>query len=169
MRRIMLIGCSKTKLPYAGGRVYPEELYSGQLFTKRRSYAEQNGMGDSWFVLSAAFGLWPYWESKNASEHGSDKVYDLSISQLATADFAAWHTGTAHSLVESLWEPVHRGDQAEPDSPKNVTVEIHAGRLYREPLATILRAIGFQVEVPCEGLGVGQQLKWYKDRLKVNV
>jgi hypothetical protein len=164
MRRIMLIGCSKTKLPWKGGSVYAEELYGGQLFTKRLDYAKRNGMEDSWFVLSAAFGLWPNWEKRNPRVHGSDLPYDLSISQLAPADFAAWHSSVAHSLVESLWEPVHRGDQAEPDSPKSVTVEIHAGRLYREPLATILRAIGFQVEVPCEGLGVGQQLKWYKER-----
>src|SRR5690554_4133484 len=106
--RLILIGCSKTKLPYKrdpkrGGRLTPIELYSGDLFRKRVAYAEREGC--EWAVLSAAFGLWPSHVERNPTTGMSvGEVYDVKMSDLSAADRAAWHASVALKVVELLWE-----------------------------------------------------------------
>jgi hypothetical protein len=164
--RLILIGCSKTKLPYCrdskrGGRVLPVELYGGDLFKKRVAYAEREGA--SWAVLSAAFGLWESHVTKNPTMNASEpgEVYDLTISNMTAAERAAWHVSVASSIVDLLWESWESGQSPNPMLPSELRVEIHAGRDYAHPLATILRELGIAVETPCKGLGIGQQLAMY--------
>lgn len=169
MYRIVLIGCSKQKLPYVydprrGGRVKPEELYCGALFRKRVEYARRQSC--PWFVLSALFGLWPEDSERNPTYDGvvyskDGKTYDTRLSDLDAADRAAWITSVSHRVVEQLWEPYNEGLSDRALRPDEMIVEIHAGSEYAHPLAEILRSIGIVVELPCRGLGIGEQLALY--------
>lgn len=152
--RIVLIGCSKTKNE-VDGDVTPVELYSGQLFEKRVAYAEARAF--PWLVLSAAYGVW--------EPHIVRSSYELKITELTRAELAAWHLGVASRLAERCWLNGDDHDSKPSFAPKHITFEIHAGLDYREPLASILREVGFGVLVPCAGLGIGSQLKWYADRV----
>lgn len=164
-RRLILIGCSKTKLPYKrdpkrGGRVLPIELYGGDLFRKRVAYAEREG--SQWAVISAAFGLWPSNVELNPVRMGDGgEVYDLTLCEMLAAERAAWHVDVAGKVIEQLWGTWHTGDTHRPLLPHELEVEIHAGRDYAQPLATILRELGVPTAWPCEGLGIGQQLAMY--------
>ena len=154
--RLMLIGCSKTKKPYVydrrrGGRISPTEMYGGDLFKKRVRYAERNGI--EWFVLSAEYGLWGPSDER--------KPYDETLGGKTPADFAMWHATVARQLLHQLWEPWERGELDRPLVPSELTIEIHAGKDYARPLADILLACGVNVVLPCEGLGIGQQLALY--------
>lgn len=163
--KIILIGCSKTKKPYTydrarGGRVTPAELYDGQLFTKRVEYAER--CGQRWAVLSAGLGLWFPEVELDPRRPGNDgNVYDFALDSLSAADRAEWHLDVARKLIATLWDRYDSGDAAEPLPPTALEVEIHAGRSYAQPLAAILRTLGVTVRLPVQGLGIGQQLRWY--------
>lgn len=151
----MLIGCSKTKQPYKsdpkrGGRLTPTELYAGQLFRKRVEYAESRGI--PWAVLSARYGLW--------RPNTEMKPYDQCFKSLSPADKAAWHVGVAGRVIEELWEPFNT-NTGSVLSPKDLIVEIHAGKDYASPLGEILQLLGVIVVCPCEGLGIGEQLAIY--------
>lgn len=159
LNRLMLIGCSKTKnnVHYdarTGGTVVPQQLYAGQLFTKRVEYAEANGL--RWYVLSAKYGCW--------APTIALKPYDQTFTDMNSAEIAAWHVGVAMRLVEELWEPFHVKESEKPLKPSEFTVEIHAGADYCHPLAEILSTIGINVELPLKGLGIGEQLAWYTGR-----
>lgn len=153
--RFVLIGCSQSKndIPYCrkrGGKVFPEELYSGQLFRKRLEYVQMREL--PWGVLSSKYGVWlPDREMPPYNEFLGDKD---------PADFAIWHTSVANWVLHLLWEDFenNNGDILK---PRQLTIEIHAGKNYCHPLADILRLTGVNVELPCKGLGIGQQLALY--------
>jgi hypothetical protein len=156
--RLMLIGCSKTKKPIPAGItrmnwVTPEQLYGSQLFAKRVKNATERGI--PWAALSARYGVW----------HPATmlKPYDMTFSHMNAAEKAAWHVGVAMRLVEHLWEPFNQEKTDDAIKPKQLTIEIHAGSEYCDPLADILRAVGINVELPCEGLGIGEQLSLYSN------
>lgn len=154
--RLILIGCSKSKYAIRydrrrGGRVHPTELYSGQLFRKRVAYAERQG--HPWAVLSAEYGLW--------EPHVAQKPYDTSFADLLPADRAVWHICVSHAVAHYLWEPFDQDEGNPILRPGDLTVEIHAGRDYAHPLAENLGNVGINVELPCEGLGIGEQLALY--------
>ena len=134
--RLCLIGCSKTKTRNASGT--PGELYAGDLFRKRVDYARRNQL--PWFVLSAKYGL--------LLPDQSLPNYDTAPADFTKEQRSTWAGNVAFKLAQF-------GDYT--------TVEIHAGNLYADPLSSLLRAAGLVVERPCQGLGIGQQLKCYKD------
>lgn len=154
--RFILIGCSKTKpdAPYdkkRGGRLYPQEMYGGPLFPKRVAYAERVGV--PWRVLSAKYGVW------NPTQ--DMKPYDETLAEMNQADRSMWALRAASSLINELWEP-WEADQTQPVyKPSQLTVEIHAGEAYSQPLAQILEVMGVNVELPCKGLGIGLQIQLY--------
>jgi hypothetical protein len=165
--RIALIACSKSK-SYThdrkrGGRVLPAELYTGALFRKSVRHAEDRGI--PWFVLSARFGLWPSHVELNAGEYdagcGTWSPYDVTLSGMCAAEKAAWHTKVAWDVTHELWEPWEQGSADTHLQPNEMTIEIHAGRDYTHPLASILRSVGFCVELPLDGLQIGERLQWY--------
>lgn len=154
--KLILIGCSKTKLPYTydrkrGGKITPTEMYGGQLFRKGVAYAKSLSL--PWAVLSAEYGLW--------NAEAGRAPYDTTMKSLSSAERAAWHLSVASSLVNELWEPWETNLMARPLRADELTVEIHAGSDYAHPLAEILRLLGVIVELPLEGLGIGQRLAWY--------
>lgn len=139
MSRFVLIGCSKSKR-HSDSLMTPQEMYLGALFRKRVEYAESRRL--PWLVLSAHHGLWVPGIRR--------KSYDKTLADMRPIDVAAWHVGVASQLMDYL-------DYDE----YPCTVEIHAGRRYCEPLATILEAIGIRVLLPAAGLGIGRQLQAY--------
>ena len=48
---------------------------------------------------------------------------------------------------------------------EKVEIDIFAGMEYRKYLVPLLETRGFKVNVPLQGLGIGSQLKWFKDRI----
>lgn len=139
MSRFVLIGCSKSKRPSDRPQT-PQEMYLGALFRKRVEYAESRRL--PWLVLSAHHGLWVPGIRR--------KSYDKTLADMKPIDVAAWHVGVASQLMDYL-------DYDE----YPCTVEIHAGRRYCEPLATILKSTRIRVEIPTLGMGIGRQLQAY--------
>jgi hypothetical protein len=141
--RIVLIGCGKSKADTGRRRVIPTELYTGSLFQKRAAYAERRSL--PWAVLSAKYGL--VWSDTSIQN------YDLKLDDLAPIDRAAWAVGVVSQLLSSF----------DDDRTKlaGVTIEIHAGRQYADTLSAMLTLVGFKVEIPTAGLGIGDQLGAY--------
>lgn len=171
---IVLIGCSKTKKPYPfdhGKRigqvvnepyaVHPHEFYGGPLFNLQLDYLTR-WRSVKWAVLSARMKVWHWFKARVAHDENF-QPYDLTLSQLKGIHFASWHIDVAKILVDHFY-PARQNNVP----TKDICFEIHAGRKYAHPLAEILSACGFDVQLPLEGLQIGQRLQWYRreiDRL----
>jgi hypothetical protein len=145
--RFVFIGCTKNKHDVGRSHVNPEGLYDSDLFRKRVAYANNRDL--PWAVLSARYGLW--WPDTHL------KTYENRLHDQAKIEQAAWHVCVAHHFLNYF-------DDDATDLRK-ITVEIHASKTYAHPLAEILRSLGIKVELPCEGLGIGQQLALYNGEL----
>lgn len=138
-RRIGLVGCVKEK---AGRPMPARDLYRSTLFIGRRRYVESSC--DEWWILSAEHGL----------VHPADELtpYDVTLKDAGRAERRKW---TAR-VLSSIDERVH-------PEPGDV-FEIHAGAEYRDfGLVDGLRARGCLVEIPTDGLRIGDQLRFYKE------
>ena len=71
--------------------------------------------------------------------------YDLSLRQLTAAEREAWSDRVATELTDRF--------------PAGTVLWFHAGALYRAPIAPV---VVHQVRAPLAGLGIGQQLAWYR-------
>ena len=149
---IALVGCSKTKLVRdPSGYELARDIYTSDLFRKRKGHVE--GRGIPWYILSAKSGLLkPSVPIRN---------YDAMLGGLSEIELAEWHLGVANQLMSELYY--------EFSSPKlsDVTVELHAGAKYCEPLGALLSMFGVKVVKPVKGLGIGQQLAFYSEGLTV--
>lgn len=83
MQRLILIACSKAKLPAAAPA---RELYRGDLFRKARAFAEQQGA--PWLILSARHGvvqpdeiLGPYDDTLNTATRAQLAAWDARVLQ----------------------------------------------------------------------------------------
>lgn len=137
MIRVGLVGCGALKRPE---RAPARELYTGELFRRASSYAEEHY--DAWWVLSARWGL----------VHPDTVLapYNERLSGRRPARLA-WGREVARDLelvLCRLYAVVDMDD---------VELYAHAGREYREPL----EAAGLVLVAPLAGLGIGQQLAWY--------
>jgi hypothetical protein len=152
MKRIALVGCGKSKTKPEGPSKFIEarDLYTGMLFRKRRAFVESRGL--DWWILSAWYGV--------TKPTTSVMWYEKSLATVGHIELAEWHLYTAAACV-SLWSEIE-----DPPKLSEVTIEIHAGKAYCEPLATLLRTMGIAVVTPVAGLGIGQQLAWYDQQLK---
>ncbi len=141
---IALIGCSKTKarVREVTDMLCPAELYTGDLFKKRLAHVEARGL--PWYVMSAKGGL--------IKPNTPQRHYDHTIDDLDELTRAAWHVGIAAQLIDDLEDDQRLSD---------LTVELHAGEDYCEPLGSVLRLFGIKVVRPVEGLGIGEQKKYY--------
>ena len=147
MITIALVGCSKTKaVGHPSGYAAARDLYVSDLFSKRVDHVESRGL--PWYILSAKCGL--------LKPSVQVRAYDKTISDLSGIEVAEWHLGVANQLMSELWY--------EFDAPKlsSVTVELHAGAKYCEPLGAILQMFGVKVVKPVASRGIGQQLAFYK-------
>jgi hypothetical protein len=146
MITIALIGCSKTKsVKTHTGYVRARDLYASDLYLKRVKHAE--GRKLPWYILSAKSGL--------LKPTVSVRPYDQTLSEHNEIEIAEWHIGVANQLMSELWYEFNGPKLSE------VTVELHAGAKYCEPLATILKAVGVGIVMPVKNLGIGKQLAYY--------
>ena len=94
-----------------------------------------------WFILSAKHGL----------VHPDAEIapYDETLNNMPVAARRGWAKRVNSQLAETL--------------PNVDEVVIFAGRRYREFIERQLRARFTSVEVPMEGLRIGEQLRWLKN------
>ena len=140
-REIGLVSCVKTKRDKP---VPPKALYTSDYFEKMRSYAEQ--YHDDWWILSAKHGL---------LDPDGDPIepYDETLSGARVAKRREWAERVADQL------------DAQGLLSEEVTLVFHAGKDYYEELLPLIKETGVSVEIPTEGLGIGEKQAWYKERL----
>jgi hypothetical protein len=137
-RRIGLVGCVKEK---ASGPRAAKDLYVSTLFAGRRGFVQRT-CGE-WWILSAEHGL----------VHPDEVIapYDVTLKDAGRAERREWSARVLRAIDE-------RVRPAADD-----IFEIHAGAEYRDFGLVVGRRIrGCVVENPTEGLGIGQQLQFYK-------
>jgi hypothetical protein len=112
------------------------DLYESELFRRARAYVEASGR--PWFILSAKHGL-----------VDPDEViapYDETLNTMGVAERRAWAEKVQAQMDERL--------------PAAERIVVFAGRRYREFLMAYFRRRAAKVEVPLEGLRIGEQLRW---------
>lgn len=110
------------------------ELYQSDLFKKAVDYCRRHY--NQWFILSAQYGL--------VNPNDVIEPYDR---KLKASDGEDW----AHKVVVKLGLP--------PSVYGRTLYYAHAGKLYTDPLLADV-----PMTFPMKGLGIGQQLAWYKEK-----
>jgi hypothetical protein len=118
------------------------DLYVSDWFRKASAYADR--VADEWYILSAKYGLLP-----------PDTVIspdDVALSSLSAAERKAW----AARVISDLRRHLRLGNH----------VIFLAGEAYRPGLIDAMHRLGCSVEIPMEGLRIGEQLHWLKEHLR---
>ena len=138
-KTVALVACASKKndRPMAA-----KDLYVSDWFLKASAYAKQNS--DVWYILSAKYGL--------VLIGRVISPYDVTLKQVPISLRRQWAEGVMHDLEKFL----NPGDE----------VIILAGVAYREFIITPIEEMGCRVEVPMEGLRIGDQLSWLKDHIE---
>jgi hypothetical protein len=140
-REIGLVSCVKTK---RNEPTTPKDLYTSSYFEKMRSHAEQ--YHDDWWILSAKHGL--------LDPDGEPiEPYNETLSGARVAEKREWAEKVAEQLDD---EGLLSND---------VTLVIHAGKDYYEELLPLTEDTGVTIEIPTEGLAIGEKKAWYKERI----
>lgn len=139
-REIGLVSCVKTKRESAA---IPKELYTSPYFRKMRSYAEREH--DEWWILSAEHGL--------LDPDGEPiEPYEKTLSNASVSERREW----AETVIEQM--------RSEGLFDKPVRFVVHAGKAYYGELVPRLGSQGeITVEIPTEGLAIGEKLAWYNE------
>lgn len=116
------------------------DLYQSEWFKKARSYAEM--VGHRWYILSAEHGL--------LDPSQVIEPYEMTLNTMDLPTRQEW----AQRVMCQIADNIHTGK-----------VIILAGKKYREFLSGSMQDHGYSVEVPMEGLGIGQQLAWLNSQL----
>lgn len=132
-RKVVLVSCVSEK------RTVPSparDLYTSDWFTKAARYADQ--VADEWYILSARYGL----------VHPDQVLepYNATLKTMGKSARQAW----AERVFASLKPRLSPGD----------TVVFLAGQAYREFLLAQVARLGCKVEIPMEGLRIGEQMQW---------
>lgn len=135
MMKVGLISCASKKLTQAAPA---KDLYITDLFMKAQRYANANY--DVYHILSALHGL--------VDPIKITEPYDVTLNDMTPTERKAWATNAAEAIKQRY--------------PAETEFYIHAGRHYRDHLIPLLEAAGHTVHVPLEGMGIGQQLSFYK-------
>ncbi|RLM88214.1 hypothetical protein D3D01_21905 [Haloarcula sp. Atlit-7R] len=140
-REIGLVSCVKTK---RGEPAPPKDLYTSDYFQKMSSYAEH--YHDDWWILSAKHGL---------LDPDGDPIqpYDETLSGARVAKKREWAERIADQLDE-------QGLLSE-----DITLVFHAGKDYYEELLPHIEDGEVSIEIPTEGLFIGEKKSWYKERI----
>lgn len=130
---VALVSCVSAKLsrPAPAG-----DLYASPLFLKAREYAKR--AAHSWYILSAEHGL--------LAPTTIIEPYEKTLNTMGRSARREWASRVGRQL-QSVLEP---GD----------TALFLAGQRYREEMESPLRARGVIVEVPMQGMRIGEQLSW---------
>jgi hypothetical protein len=135
--RIGLVGCVKTK---ANSALPAKDLYLSPLFKGRRRFVENTCA--EWWILSALHGL----------VRPDDKLepYDVALVNSSRREKQFWSRAVLAAIDDNV------------DAREGDTFELHAGADYRLfGLEEGLKARGFLIDNPTEGLRSGEQLAFY--------
>jgi len=132
-KTIALVACVSKKNDYARPA---RDLYISDWFLKASAYADLNS--DQWFILSAKYGL--------IDPNVVIEPYDETLNRMPVKARRSWSKEVLADLIPQL----NNGDH----------IVFLAGMKYREFLVAPLQSRGFQVEIPMEGLRIGEQLRW---------
>ena len=133
--RLYLVSCVGKK----GYRpVAAKDLYRSTWFVLARALVEREAA--PWFILSAKYGL--------VHPDAVIAPYDETLNNMPVAVRRDWAERVKFQMDAKL-----------PDAEE---VIVFAGRRYREHIEDHLRTRFKSVEVPMEGLRIGEQLRWLK-------
>jgi hypothetical protein len=139
MSKVVLVSCSAGK---ESSSAPAEELYNSDLFKKQLEYAKKLTSSNDVYIISAKYHLVPL-RAKIAP-------YNLTLKEMPAKDREAWAVVVLNQLKEKGYDL---------DKDKFV---ILAGNAYRQYLEPHMK----NVEVPFEGLRIGQQKKALLQKLK---
>jgi hypothetical protein len=139
MRIVFLISCVSQKVPAAKA----EDLYQSDWFKKARAFVEAQRA--SWLILSAKHGV------VVPSEFIAP--YDLTLNEMPVERRRVWAAVVLEQLGRIL-----------ADTP--TCLVILAGKKYREFIIDPLTQSGHMIQVPMEGLGIGEQKQWLKKKIE---
>ena len=131
--RCFLVSCVGQKTASARKA---KDLYVSQWFIKARGYVETSKA--PWFILSAGYGL--------VDPKTTIDPYEKTLNRMSVGERRAWATRVTAQMDTHL--------------PAVDGVILLAGVRYREFLLDYLKARFRRVEVPMEGLKIGEQLHW---------
>lgn len=106
-----------------------------------RRYAEGNC--DEWLILSAKYGV--------LQPESVIAPYELTLNALPISERMQW--------AEMAWRQLAR------ILPSKAHIIILAGARYRTLLLPQLSSTDFTIEIPMEGLRMGEQMKWLNEHL----
>ena len=130
---VYLVSCVGGKFPKP---TIAKDLYTSAWFKKARHFVESKSC--PWFVLSAEFGL--------VSPERIISPYEKTLNTMPISDRRKWA-----EMVNSQIEAV---------APQLAVAVFLAGQRYRESLVDHLRKRNIVVQIPMEGLRIGEQLSW---------
>ena len=136
MAKIVLISCVSKKLQH---KAKARELYTSTLFTFNLAYA-RSLRPDAIFILSAKYGL--------LDLEQEIEPYDQTLNTMTAREKKTWADGVANQMRDHI-------DFAQDD------IIFLAGENYRKHLLPHLA----RVQVPLQGLGIGKQLRFLKEKL----
>jgi hypothetical protein len=142
--RVVLIACSKNKLPTTAAA---RDLYTGQLFRLSLAYAEPRA--EHVFVVSAMYGALAL----------DDRVapYNLTMKNIPRPARQGWAARTLATLFLQTGMPT--------------SLELLVSKAYAAPLRPILADLvsgtrGFpEPSYPLQGLGIGERKRWLAERI----
>jgi hypothetical protein len=140
---VILVGCVKTK---ADGPHPARDLYTSELFRRRRDYAEAAGV--PWYVLSAKHGLL-----------GPDELiepYDVALKAQPSQYQRAWGEWVVARLSQEL------------GSLAGHVIEVHAGAAYLAAIAGALERSGVGVKHAATSTPIAIPCPTKPDRLTTN-
>ena len=139
-KTIALISCGKNKLTKNSAA---KDLYVGDLFKKARMYSEKHH--DQYFILSALHEL--------LDPETKIDPYNYTLNDLSKDQILAWSNNVFEQVVRIVGES------------KDIEISIYAGDKYRKYLVPLLEQYGLKINIPLKGLGIGQQLAWFKNNI----
>ena len=139
MAHIGLISCVSKKRSSAAEA---KDLYCSSLFAKSRKFVVERC--DSWFILSAKYGLV---EPADVIE-----PYEDTLNTKSRRERNEW--------ADRVWAVLRHRLRLDDH------VTILAGQRYRESLVPLMTEYGCHVDVPMQGLRIGRQLQWLSRQLE---
>lgn len=138
-KKIVLVSCVSEKAATASPA---RDLYTSDWFIKAARYAGQ--ITEEWYILSAKYGL--------VQPDQVLEPYNATLKTMGKSARQAW----ARQVFAALKPRLSPGDM----------VVFLAGQAYREFLLDQVSRLGCKVEVPMEGLRIGEQMQWLNHHLQ---
>lgn len=138
---ITLVSCVGQKLNQPE---LAQVIYQSPWFVKCKRYVQSQGW--NWFIISAKYGL--------VNPQQVIEPYEQSLNTATALERIKWSEQVFNSILKAL--------------PDGGTVRFFAGKKYRQYLIPLLEKAGYQVEIPLQELGIGQQLQWFEQNTQTS-